>query len=426
MESSSSYEDVMSQEKSRTDEFAYPEIPREFTSIPIIPVPAYGQREAYQVTIGPPLPGAHVTYPVSVSPTQGTDSKGSFETVRRYSDFYALHEVLLQRWPGLVIPQIPPKKLLVTSKQGNKASDVVAYRRLMLEAFLQGCISLSFLSQSEEMDLFLRGQGSFKGFCRTMKRLTLIETAVVYAQVFPDFSRQAQVPDNTFTALDGEYEGLRLLLSSLKQCQITATSLTRHFHHLQLSYGRLAGSILSFESSFLQLFSEQMTEGLFKKWDSDTIANPYAVISAWLEVQCGRVQAILEGYERRRCLLSLKEQVKSKTLKEEIAANKLRAGKNTLSGLLSGKTKVAQIAHLEEQIKHGDETVQALTFIYSVATLRLQEWDLAELKRSQGAAYEAIMKQFGSTAVTAYTTVKPMQMTSVAEEIAAALPVPAD
>lgn len=118
MESSSSYEDVFSQDKSKTDEFAYPEIPSEFKAIPIVPVPEKGQKEAYLVTIGPPLPGAHVTYPVSVHSTQGTDSKGSFETIRRYSDFYALHEVLLQRWPGLVIPQIPPKKLLVTSKTG--------------------------------------------------------------------------------------------------------------------------------------------------------------------------------------------------------------------------------------------------------------------------------------------------------------------
>lgn len=307
-----------------------------------------------------------------------------------------------------MIPQIPPKKLLVPSTQGNKATEVVAYRRLMLEAFLQGCFRLPFLGQSEEMGLFFRGQGSFKGACRTLKRLTLVETAAVYAEAFPDYSRNSPVPDNVFSALNSDYEALRLLLSSLKQCQVTATSLTRHFHHMQLGYGRLAGSMASFEGSFLQLFSEQMVPGLFKKWDSEAIANPYGVISAWLEVQCGQVQAILEAYDRRRGLLSLKEQVKAKTLKEEITANKLRAGRNTLSGILSGKTKVAQIAQLEQSIKQGDETVQALTFIYNVATLRLQEWDLAALKRDQGAAYEAAMKQFGSTAVTAYSAVAPI------------------
>lgn len=282
---------------------------------------------------------------------------------------------------------------------------MTAYRRLMLEAFLQGCFRLPFLGNSEEMGLFLRGQGSFKGACRTLKRLTLTETAAVYAEVFSDYSRNSLVPDYVFSTLNGDYEALRLLLSSLKQCQVTAASLTRHFHHMQIGYGRLAESILSFEGSFLQLFSDQITSSLFRKWDCEAVQNPYSVLCAWLEVQCGQVQALLETYERRRLILVMKEQVKAKTLKEEIAVNKLRAGKNTLSGILTGKTKVAQIAHLEQLIKQGDETVQALTFIYNITTLRLQEWDLAALKRDQGSAYEAAMKAFGSTAVTAFTTV---------------------
>jgi len=32
---------------------------------------------------------------------------------RRYSDFFALREKLSERWPGIYIPNIPPKKSVV-------------------------------------------------------------------------------------------------------------------------------------------------------------------------------------------------------------------------------------------------------------------------------------------------------------------------
>ena len=32
---------------------------------------------------------------------------------RRYSDFFALRTKLIERWPGVYIPNIPPKKLVV-------------------------------------------------------------------------------------------------------------------------------------------------------------------------------------------------------------------------------------------------------------------------------------------------------------------------
>ena len=35
---------------------------------------------------------------------------------RRYSDFFTLREKLIERWPGVYIPNIPPKKVVVKIK----------------------------------------------------------------------------------------------------------------------------------------------------------------------------------------------------------------------------------------------------------------------------------------------------------------------
>jgi hypothetical protein len=52
--------------------------------------------------------GGHIKYTVS-----GVDSEGPFEETRRFREFYALRNVLVQRWPGIYIPAIPEKKLVV-------------------------------------------------------------------------------------------------------------------------------------------------------------------------------------------------------------------------------------------------------------------------------------------------------------------------
>lgn len=50
----------------------------------------------------------HIKYRVT-----GEDSDGGFEETRRYREFFALRNVLLQRWPGIYIPAIPEKQLVV-------------------------------------------------------------------------------------------------------------------------------------------------------------------------------------------------------------------------------------------------------------------------------------------------------------------------
>lgn len=52
----------------------------------------------------------HVTYTII-----GEDSKGAFEAQRRYKEFNALQILLNLQWPGCFIPQIPEKKVIVST-----------------------------------------------------------------------------------------------------------------------------------------------------------------------------------------------------------------------------------------------------------------------------------------------------------------------
>ena len=68
------------------------------------------QSKDYTVS-NPQLTSSHISYYC-----KGLDKQGPWEGNRRYSHFYALFEALKTRWPGVMIPKLPPKKAIVISE----------------------------------------------------------------------------------------------------------------------------------------------------------------------------------------------------------------------------------------------------------------------------------------------------------------------
>ena len=85
---------------------------------------------------------------------RGRDLQGEWECKRRYNEFYTLYDTLIKRWPGIVLPQCPPKKAM-----GNKDIIFLQERRFYLERFLRKLSQYDFIINSEEFQLFARPQG---------------------------------------------------------------------------------------------------------------------------------------------------------------------------------------------------------------------------------------------------------------------------
>ena len=43
----------------------------------------------------------------------GSDEKGNFLINRRFNDFFSLRQIMVKRWPGIMIPVVPEKKSTV-------------------------------------------------------------------------------------------------------------------------------------------------------------------------------------------------------------------------------------------------------------------------------------------------------------------------
>ena len=77
-----------------------------------------------------------------------------WEGERRYNEFFKLREVLTQRWPGVPIPVLPPKKAI-----GNKEIRFINERRFYLERFLKKISHFPFILNSAEFQIFARPGG---------------------------------------------------------------------------------------------------------------------------------------------------------------------------------------------------------------------------------------------------------------------------
>lgn len=82
---------------------------------------------------------------------EGKDHLGPFNAQRRYNNFFELRNALCQNWPGVYIPNVPPKKAM-----GNKDIEFVVERRYYLERFFMQIADIEHLRTSEEMKVFIR------------------------------------------------------------------------------------------------------------------------------------------------------------------------------------------------------------------------------------------------------------------------------
>ena len=85
----------------------------------------------------------------------GHDKNGRFEIFRRYSDFFTLRELFVDRWAGLYIPPIPNKRTV-----GNTKAEFVNERCFLLNLFFRQLARCPYLVESAEFEIFVRPQSA--------------------------------------------------------------------------------------------------------------------------------------------------------------------------------------------------------------------------------------------------------------------------
>ncbi len=126
---------------------------------------------------------------------KGKDRQGEWEGNRRYTHFFLLHEVLTQRWPGLYLPRLPPKKAI-----GRYETKFLQQRRYGLERYMRKLGKYDFIINSEEFIVFSRPNGD-------PEKLLAKLTKIPYSQIIERMQRYLHINENLDVSDKEAYAG---------------------------------------------------------------------------------------------------------------------------------------------------------------------------------------------------------------------------
>lgn len=120
--------------------------------------------------------GAFHEYPIT-----GVDSNGEISCARRFNLFFEFREALVLKYPGLYIPPLPPKKVT-----GKSEEFTLIERQHFLDLFLKECTALKYISQSLELQTFLKETGDLeKALSKLQTKNSTANRIAIYRACLP-------------------------------------------------------------------------------------------------------------------------------------------------------------------------------------------------------------------------------------------------
>ena len=125
--------------------------------------------------------GSYIAYTMD-----GTDV--TEQLTRRYSDFFALYEKLVQRWPGIYVPRIPPKKIT-----GNQDPSVIKTRMRLLNRFCLNLSNIEYLYKAEETNIFRNNIPDVANAINKLPELNYSDMLSRMKEAFPEFNENYDI-----------------------------------------------------------------------------------------------------------------------------------------------------------------------------------------------------------------------------------------
>lgn len=323
------------------------------------------------------------------------------EVTRRYSDFFALRAKLQERWPGVYIPNVPPKKAV-----GNTDIKVIDKRVRMLNLFCYKLSTLEYLFTSEEVKLFQSAGADVAKNIQCLSKLTYEKIKDKYVQSFPNY-----------------YSGYDLLLGLNRLNDFTNYLKTyqtniRNFHEsVNRNYEKKAHQIeryIQLISDFEQhekctlieyienqnedklVFANPQNSELNEKIRNlkDTLVNPYATLNEWLEEEESDIEAMLEALASLKGLESTKTKLQQKLESLTSGIDSFRSsGKKTFSMMF--KNAESAVNEMEKEKETTVSNINYLDEIVKMASFNM-EWYIERFKKEKKYEYFRHLKIFAN------------------------------
>ncbi len=316
-----------------------------------------------------------------VTPYTSYTLKGSKlpETLnRRYRDFDALRKKLVERWPGVFIPNIPHKKTIGSTDKGT-----VELRIEQINRFLKKLSNIDYLFKSDEMELFLQNSSNIPKILDNIKEESYQEKLKKYSQVFLDY-------DENFDTIAGKTDQenfskqLSIIYQNLRAFKNFIQGERERYSVFQKQYLAILNLLSFYEKDVIKnligenddklvLFNPQNID-ISKNISTaeENLINPYDRLFDSFTEDFLDAEAMQEALEGLKNLRETYNKLTKNLTSVNVQLNDLQAGKTNVKNLLSFKNKEDNSNKLMIEKEKLEKDIDNLGQIIKIATFNMQ------------------------------------------------------
>ena len=335
--------------------------------------------------------GSYIAYTMD-----GTDV--TEQLTRRYSDFYALYEKLVQRWPGIYIPRVPPKKIT-----GNQDPSVIKTRMRLLNRFCLNLSNIEYLYKAEETNIFRNNIPDVANAINKLPELNYSDMLSRMKEAFPEFNENYDIIVGKSKI--SEFDAF------LKKCQknieefqnsVNLASEKREIEKKQ--YLEMIHGFSNYEKDNMISYADgneaqlifynpsysSLSEKVLKL--KQEMINPFIAFKNWLEEETLDVEAMQIAIRQINQLLEDEDKLKEKlaTLEEDI--KKGQAGQvNFFKGLFKKKEDI--VAEAEKDKENTEQKIKDLEVIIKIVGDNMEN-QIEVFKNDKTQNYYKYLKMF--------------------------------
>ena len=334
--------------------------------------------------------GSFITYTLN-----GTDIIGKMS--RRYSDFFALYEKLVQRWPGVYIPKIPPK--FITKNTSRKK---IKRRMRLLNRFCLNLSEIDYLYHCDETSLFKSNNQDIATLINKIPELTLEETLHRMKEAFPNYNENYDILLGKPKILNFD-NFLKKYLKNIELFQKKVETALEKKENEKKKYYELINGYVEYEKNSIEIYTEEQIEKLIFNNPSNSdlvekiklldkkMINPFISLKDWLEEEILDSEAMLLAIKGIIDLMEKEEKFEQKLTSIENEIKKVEAGGSSIKTLFQKKDNV-----INKMTKEKEETKQKLENVQLLVKILMDnmEKQISDFKGTKTHSYYKNLKIF--------------------------------
>ena len=287
---------------------------------------------------------------------------------RRYSDFFSLYEKLVQRWPGIYVPRIPPKKIT-----GNLDPNMIKTRMRLLNRFCLNLSNIEYLYKAEETNIFRNSIPDVANAINKLPELSLKDILARMKEAFPEYNENYDiiVGKTKFKEFEIFLKKCQKSIEDFIKC-VEAASEKREMD--KKKYDELINGFCNYEKENMVIYADQNDNSLIFKNPLNSalsekvealkkeMVNPFVAFRDWLQEETLDVEAMQLALKQLNQLLETEEKLKAKNIDLGQDLQKAEQGQvNIFKSIFKKKEEI------QEQIKREkEETEQKITDIQEI------------------------------------------------------------